>query len=427
MAKTAGWARRIALWACALVVLALAGGAACKYWLIPSVMRGRFQRELPTYWKGTGRIEGIDFNFFGPTRLRGLSLRDHAGREWVRVGSASLKMRGLFGSFPVLYEVDVDELFLQGHVAEKKFVPWPLKPLDELWQYVDLQAASVKPITAALRDEHGRRIEWERIEFSLTRGPSEAKDQRYQIEVKDGDGQPSPSLRCTGWVDCRTLAWRFEGGVDRRLTPEEVGNVAAVLGVADVGGAGASSAPAGRSADGTLVLAAELAGLGVETGTLGGGGRVELTNVALPWRPNGIGRLLDLLGIGPGDHLRFLEASFKARKTRIVFERLRAEDNRMGYDVKPGGWVDWSTMHADLFVAAANRNAKGTLSSIPVVSWLMGGAEGLIGVRIRGSLGRPLSELMVREPVRDLSEAAREFLQGVGGRGAGGPSTKKAR
>lgn len=164
-----------------------------RFWGLQAYLRYRLQRELPTYWDGTCRIERLEVTFGGRVRLGGLSLTDTEGRTWLTVPAAETTLTALLTGEPRAETVDVDGLRLDLHFREGRCRP-PVRNVDRLIEWIesvtDLRELHVRNGTVALRDDrreaayeldglffHARRLgEVHRVE--LRRNPRGPDDQR---------------------------------------------------------------------------------------------------------------------------------------------------------------------------------------------------------------------------------------------------------
>ena len=430
MAKKFCWLRRLFKVMVVLAVLLAAGCVAGKYWLIPAAVRWQLRKQLPKYWHGEGTVDEIEFSFFGPIHLRGLSLRDDDGRQWLHVGSVTLTLRDFPGLHPVLTGVEVQDVVVRGHVAGGRLVV-PLKPLPDerpdIDKYVSLRNVSVKPITVALVDDRGNAIAWEDIEFKLL-GPLPAKHPHYTFSLSRKKKDEDQTLVCDGVTFVATSKSRANLAVSHRLDAEQIEGIRAILSPADSAGRG------GALADvlGELVKPKVVAGLlegalrvqaaGTDPNTLRGRGQLRLTNIRVKRGFGWVARLLAAEGIDLGNQVRSLEAAFHVRGTRIVFDALNVRNDVGSLSVEAGGWIDLSPAakrQVDLYVVAvANDDVKNILSKIPVAKWGVLAADKLTRVRVSGRWDDPPGKLIRREPIRDLAEGTLEVLRGIAGTGS---------
>jgi len=108
-----------------ILLLVLAGAA--KWWIVPAVGRSVVRAKLADLWDGPVAIEEIDFNFFGPWHVRGVTLRDAADRQWLHIKTVRLSLRGWPGPRPTLVAADIDGVKVSPHFADGQCL-LPLKP-----------------------------------------------------------------------------------------------------------------------------------------------------------------------------------------------------------------------------------------------------------------------------------------------------------
>jgi len=428
MTKRRNWLSRIMRVVIALGVLALAGAVAGKYWLIPAAVRWQLNVHLPEHWAGEATIDEIEFNYFSPSRLGGLSLRDDAGREWLHVGSMTLTLRDFPGLHPILTRVDARDVVVRGHTIGGRLA-WPLKSppqwRDNIDQYVKLGRVSVKPITVMLADDRGNTVVWEDIEFELF-GPVLSKHprRRYSLTRKKKD----QTLVCRGVTFVATSNSRVDLAVSHRLNAGETESVLAIFNLASAAGEDGDTStgivavlPGAKASPGLLDGEVRLEGQASDPNTFAGRGRFRLANIRVQHGFGWLDRLLAEAGIDLGNRLRAVDAAFEIQGTRVVFDKLNARYDIGSLSVEAGGWIDLrsaATKQVDLHVVAvANSDIKNILSKIPIAKWGVLAADKLTRVHVSGRWDDPPEKLTRKEPFRDLADGTLEVLRGISGTG----------
>ncbi len=116
--------RRLALIALAALVVLV---AAVKYVAAPWMIRTTILERLSAKWNGPLEIANVDFNYFGPSQLRGLTLRDAFGRTWATVDCVKFRIASAPWNKPIFVEdVEVIAPTLQLHTV--KDMPWAMRP-----------------------------------------------------------------------------------------------------------------------------------------------------------------------------------------------------------------------------------------------------------------------------------------------------------
>jgi len=83
--KKRNWFVRLVRVVICLCLLGAIGIWAAKIWVAPSIVRGMAGSYLGDVWFGTIEIDDVDVNIFGPSYVRGVTLRDNLGRTWLSV------------------------------------------------------------------------------------------------------------------------------------------------------------------------------------------------------------------------------------------------------------------------------------------------------------------------------------------------------
>ena len=109
----------------AIILAALAWAA--KLWLVPAIVRWRIGVEIGESWRGKVTVAEVDFNYFGPSYARGITLRDRHDRQWVRIKSVRVTLRDWPGVSPSLSAVEIDGVRVSPRFTDGRCV-LPLKP-----------------------------------------------------------------------------------------------------------------------------------------------------------------------------------------------------------------------------------------------------------------------------------------------------------
>jgi hypothetical protein len=196
------WLRRLAIAGGALVLAVVSAVLAGKYWLVPFVLRQQISAALQKQWDGQLTIGAVNFNWTGPSYLRGVELRDAAGREWLRAGSVKLTPRDWPGLHPVLCEVEVEDFALQGYFAGGA-LQLPLKPAS-LRQggnaTIDLRALTIRNMSIGIIADGNTISTWVGLQLTVRRDR-----QSHRIELKRMINVPGEELFVNGTVEGELL------------------------------------------------------------------------------------------------------------------------------------------------------------------------------------------------------------------------------
>ncbi|MCX7044078.1 MAG: AsmA-like C-terminal domain-containing protein [Candidatus Sumerlaeota bacterium] len=196
------WPRRLAIAGAALVLAVTAAILGGKYWLVPLVLRQQISAALRDRWDGKLVISAVSFNWRGPSYLRGVELRDAAGRKWLDAGSVKLTPRGWPGLHPVLCEVEVEDLALQGYFAGGVFL-LPIKsaptPQGEN-KYFDLRAITFRSMSIGITADGKAISACDGLQLTVRRD-----GQIHRIEMKQATSIPGDELLLSGTVEGESL------------------------------------------------------------------------------------------------------------------------------------------------------------------------------------------------------------------------------
>ncbi len=259
--RTLKLAARIVL---VLLLLALAG----KFWLAPAVIRRQACSALGRHWRGRVFVDDVEFNYFGPIRLRGLRAVGPARREWASIGEVTLLLKDWPSLHPYLTAVDAERVRLTAHFENGRCQPPILRPqtpedggLGEAGEYLDLQSVRVEDVTVALIDHGtGSQCGW-RFSFSANRETGG----RYEVRLVQEAPVASLVPVLSGSVDLETLESRLRVKLNYELRKDDADFLLGLFDAAhvrrahgfvdlDVSLAGRLDRPAGLEATGTIEL-----------------------------------------------------------------------------------------------------------------------------------------------------------------------------
>jgi len=252
----------------ALLVFLLA--LAAKFWVVPAVIRHQVRSALGRYWRGQASVDDVEFNYFGPTHLRGLRVTGPARREWAWIGEVTLLLRDWPGLHPYLTAVNVERMRLTAHFAGGRCELPVIVPeasegagLGKAGEYLDVQSVRIKDVSVALVDHGtGSRCGW-RFSFSADRDAAGRYEVRLLREAPVASFMPILS----GSVDLNTLESRLRVKLNYELRKNDADFLLAAIDV-----------PRLRRAHGFADLDVSLAGRLDQPGGLEATGSIELTD-----------------------------------------------------------------------------------------------------------------------------------------------------
>ncbi|MGB2823705.1 MAG: hypothetical protein WBF17_22175, partial [Phycisphaerae bacterium] len=270
-------------------LLALAG----KFWVVPAVIRQQVLSGLGRCWRGQASVDDVEFNFFGPTRLRGLRVTGPARREWAWIGEVTLLLRDWPGLHPYLTAVNVERTRLTAHFVDGRCelpVIVPGAPegagLGRAGEYLDVQSVRIKDVSVALvAHGTGSQCGW-RFSFSADRDAAG----RYEVRLLQEAPVASFAPILSGTVDPNTLESRLRVKLNYELRRNDADFLLAAIDVPHV-----------RRAHGFVDLDVSLTGRLDRPGGIEAIGSIELTDGRAEAAKGGIIDDLDLrIRLNPG-------------------------------------------------------------------------------------------------------------------------------
>ena len=190
-------------------------------------MGQRIKALVHEQWDGELTIDTIDFNWTSPSYLRGLELRDAAGREWLRAGSLKVTLRDWPGLHPVLSEIEVVDLDLQGHFVGGK-LQLPLKLVSPTKQngnaLIDIHSIMIRNISVGINVDGHSISTWQDFELAII-----SDGQNYQIDLKGETGLVEEEVFVTGTVEVKTLEANLNVVIKHIILHEEAAAIFAVM------------------------------------------------------------------------------------------------------------------------------------------------------------------------------------------------------
>ena len=113
-----------------LCVLVAIGVWIAKIWVVPSLVRSAASSYLGDVWFGTIEIDEVDVSIFGPSYVRGVTVRDNLDRTWLSVPKVRIEA-AWDGFAPRLAAVRVDVVNVSPQFVDGKCTV-PLKPIAQV-------------------------------------------------------------------------------------------------------------------------------------------------------------------------------------------------------------------------------------------------------------------------------------------------------
>ncbi len=86
--------------------------AILKFYYFPSVLYQKFYKDISKVWEGEVLVEKVFFNFFSPSELRGMTLKDYQGNVYLEVGVCKVTLSGWQKIMPKATELDFNKVRL---------------------------------------------------------------------------------------------------------------------------------------------------------------------------------------------------------------------------------------------------------------------------------------------------------------------------
>jgi len=225
--------RKALLWLLLVLLAALAAlVVAVKYWVGPAVIRSQMQAQLAQSWDGESSLEHVEFNYTAPLVLRGLTLRDMQGREWVHIGTITLSFRHWPSPKPVITKVAVDGLDLTTHWAGGATSPPLLKVAAQekpaAGEGMDLQHLAIRNISFSVVSASGPSVTWKGLDLTVER-----QGEQYRVALRREVEEPSERLSMEGLVNLRSNVADLAIHLSHTVTPQESAAFIAALEVPD--------------------------------------------------------------------------------------------------------------------------------------------------------------------------------------------------
>jgi len=434
----------------AIIVLAAAAAIAAKYWIVPAMVRERLREAAGRYWDGTVEIDQVEFNYFGPIRLRGVRLLDGLGRQHAAARSVTLLLEDITRR-PVLRDVVVEGLAVRAWRADGKFVfPVRIPARTDRKALVDMHSLQVDGLRAALYDDGVLRRRFGPWRLELRQA-----GKSYVVELSGRVGRAAPTVSLdgamrpgaggevvfTGRLSAgeQTLAREFK----TVIRPERSGRnaLAVELAALALGGKINGSFTFDREPDRTIsysgrlraqrlrpgrlgaltagaqpgewgVLTADVAfnGRGGALAELRGSGQVLLEDVSAARSP-GIDQLLTFLNGADRNRTAAydIEAAFGLRGDTVTLHQAHLASSGYVMKVEKGGTIHLASRKVDLYLITLHlRDLGGFLGRVPLVNLTMILADKLARVHVTGTWD---NYRFKKEPMADVSSATMEWLE----------------
>jgi hypothetical protein len=417
-------------------------------WWIPSAVQSKIQAKIAPYWDGTISIRTAMFLDRGTLQLRGVSLRDASGREWLHVDFVRLTSKDFLAANAAVVSADADGV--QATVYPEKLVrpkiAPPSSPAGE-----DFSSASINNLAVTTVDDEGERTKALEAQATLTRVADAlhcsltctVNDSPTPLEisadVKSGEDGRVVVENGSVWLQQRPLASSLHAGIHGEEDGIEIPDLTAKVCSGQFRGSLAKYNTAnGPRLGGDLSLMD--AGLREVLETLGSesryNGRLSARfsfalndNDLDTFRGNGwvflreadvrtsglVWELHRLLGLTRRDSLNRtdIEVLFHLKYPLAVIDKAHLADDVAALDVEPGGTINLDTRQMDFYVVGAllRKNRSVLPSAIPFVPLLTDLTENFARLRVTGPWNDSARMKISVEPLKKLKDTTAIFFQ----------------
>lgn len=429
------------------VALAVAGGLAVvgKFYVFPRMLRGRIPPAVAKYWSGPARVEHIDFRYFGPIRLRGVSLYDGEGRPWMRADAIRVTVDDRYTS-PKLRAIEIEGLDLVAQCAADRCCP-PLKPftVDLCRLLRQVRRFDARDARLLRSDDGGPERQICRLQAHAEvdgnvrtatvvarRGDSDPLRLRFQarpvgecqwkIDAGEADvarrrltrrARMTVSLRSSG-VDIKGLSadvsdGRLSGTVSGTFSGQDCMRYRGDLALRGAELSGLTGAFGWGRMPGTADANVRFEGGAWGLRTLAGAAEVSLHDVRLS-RSRGFRALWEGIEL-PHPAAEGLDIALDVRLdgARVTIDSGGVTGALVAARIEPGGTVDLARGGLDCYVVVAALKDPPDLDHVPLARWLAEVGRDLSRQHVTGNWGEPEGVRVTPAPMAESAVAP--FLQ----------------
>ncbi|MFW5798114.1 MAG: hypothetical protein ACOCXX_00520 [Planctomycetota bacterium] len=392
--------RRIVFWSLVLLLL-IASPFIIAWMVVPVVVRGQAAAATAESWEGDLSIGDIEFSWTGPSTFREVSLTDTRGRRWLSIDSITIRLADFPGFAPKLSTVDVGDVVVNAQLTDGK-LEIPIKVSEEDDQPTDigkmlaLERIRVESITVnAVDGDNTTEVFKSDGPLVMEGTPEKLVLDTYNARLAEGrlatrltlHNKPDEPLRHEGRLELRTV---FLGKMLRDLgTGVDMKNARLDLLTTFEGG---KLSPQETRAKGNVHLK-----------------DAHMGSVPILSKVMGFFKLTDPANFEAN-------AEYRTDGYLITLDDGRMANNLSAFKVEPGGTVDLDKRTVDLYVVGAMfSKVEGFLSDIPVANILADAtkklAENTTRVHVKGHFDDPPSQLLTKQPLKDLAEGTVGFFK----------------
>lgn len=395
-----GGPKRIVFWILVLLLL-IASPFIIAWMVVPVVVRTQASAAAAESWEGQLSIGDIEFSWTGPSTFHELSLTDTQGRPWLSIDSVTIRLVDFPGFAPKLSTVDVGNVVVNAQLTDGK-LEIPIKVSEENEEPIDigkmlaLERIRVESITVnAVDGDNTTEVFKSDGPLVMEGTPEKLVLDTYNARLAEGrlaarltlHNPADKPLRQEGRLELRTV---FLGKMLRDLgTGVDMKNT-------------------------RLDLLTTFEGEKMSPQETRSEGNVHLKDAHMGSVPV-LTKVMSFFNLAdPGNFEA--NAEYRTDGYLVTFDDGRMANSLSAFKVEPGGTVDLDKRTVDLYVVGAMfSEVESFLNDIPVVNILAGAtkklAENTTRVQVKGHFDDPPSQLLTKQPLKDLAEGTVGFFK----------------
>ncbi len=347
-----------------------------QYVIMPAVIRTKVTEALQARWDGAVQLADVDFEFPDQVRLRDLKLLDHQGRTHLHLPAATMKLRSVLSSKPIVTNVELIRPELNLYLSNRELV-LPIREYQPASrQMIDLDSLTISDASLSIVRDDRRLLDSVSVEARLVR---QTGGYGFALAVTD-DEHTSP-LSLSGTIsrdaasDADVIGFSAEllgGQCSGRLTvkpepgasPGYSGSIMATkLNLSQIPQNSASTQPANK---GLVTVQVSFAIRGGDINTLKGHGLVLLEKM----NPHTSMVLNEILHSPNGSNgtISNVEATFTLDGPVATIQDGLLTDRLRVMKAEKGGRVNWLTKELDIHLMTLQlRGVSNVMANIPMV------------------------------------------------------------
>jgi len=191
-----------------------------QVWLVPNLVRKRFERGLSEFCQGPVEIESVKANYSGQVYLERIKFFDKAKRQWMLAERVQATFANWPSFKPVITEIEIDRLNVQILSADGKFVLPLVRPSRQSSGAnirVDIHKLNIKEAILTVADAQGSKVVYGNLMLSAFR-----RDRNYEFLLKRLISDKSEVFIADGRVNIQDLDFDVSLWIKHQFTKAEM-------------------------------------------------------------------------------------------------------------------------------------------------------------------------------------------------------------